>query len=234
MARAESFPPFFIQADLFPKQILLDFRAAFANDFSHAAARPTLLSANVKELYMNKWLPTVLLCGVALLGGCAKDGSFTNPFADEPAPASPHYIGEFSDIPIPNDMSESTGSTFVTFAPSGLKCGTQKFSGRVELVSLMNTMRRNMASNGWTLRSLLRSKESILVFEKADRIVSLVFSDGLIFTDMRIFMSPRLQGDSGNLDMQAYTTPGAPTASAGGSGAGSGSSSKAGAQKLSQ
>ena len=180
---------------------------------------------------MNKWTPALLLCLGLLLGGCAKDGSLTNPFEDKPAPATPYFYGEFSDIPIPNDMGESSGNTFVTFAPNGQKCGVQKFSGRVELVSLMNSMRRNMASNGWTLRSLLRSKESILVFEKSDRIATLVFADGMVFTDMRVFMSPRLQGDSGSLDMQAYTTPGAQTPAAPSSGGSGGGSSKPGGSK---
>ncbi len=167
----------------------------------------------------------LVLCLAVTLMGCASDGSFKNPFADDAgsAPTTPYFFSEFTDIPIPNGMSESTGDTFVAFAPNGLKCGTQKFSGRLELVSLMNSMRRNMAANGWTLRSLLRSKESVLIFEKPDRLVCLVFSDGMIFTDMRVFVSPRLQGDSTGLDMQAYTTPGA-TAPAGSSGS----------QKLSQ
>ncbi len=184
---------------------------------------------------MKKWTPALLLCLVVLLGGCAKDGSFSNPFADpQPAPTSPYYIGEFPDIPIPNDMSEASGDTFVTFAPNGLKCGTQRFSGRVELVSLMNTMRRNMAANGWTLRSLLRSKESILVFEKSDRIASLVFSDGMVFTDMRLFLSPRLQGDSSGVDLQTYTTPGAQKSAGAGKPAGNPAPSSGGTQKLNQ
>jgi hypothetical protein len=140
-------------------------------------------------------LPLLLIA--ALLAGCASDGSFKNPFSEDGGSAAPaYYYSEFPDIPIPSEMSESRGDTFITFAPSGLKCGVQRFSGRVEVVSLMNTMRRNMASDGWAMRSLLRASESVLVFEKSDRLAALQISDGMINTDMRIFVTSRLEGDS--------------------------------------
>lgn len=142
---------------------------------------------------------------ILLLAGCASDSTIVNPFASsEPASGSNYFFSEFPDIPIPNDMSESRTDTFVTFAPSGIKCGTQCFSGRLESVSLMNAMRRNMASNGWTLRSVLRAKESSMVFEKPDRIATFQISDGLVFTDMRLFVSSRLEGDAGSVDINAY------------------------------
>lgn len=146
----------------------------------------------------------------ALLAGCASDGSFSNPFASsssEPAPVNNYFYSEFSDIPIPNEMSESRSDTFITFAPTGIKCGVQRFTGRVEIVSLMNTMRTNMAANGWTLRSLLRAKDSTLVFEKPDRIASFQISDGLVSTEMRVFVSARLEGDSPAVDINPYSPP---------------------------
>lgn len=145
---------------------------------------------------------------LAVVAGCASDGSFQNPFANnEPAPTTSYFFSEFSDIPIPNEMSENRSNTFITFAPSGVKCGVQLFSGRVEVVSLMNTMRRHMASNGWTLRSLLRAQESVMTFEKPDRIASLQLSDGLIKTEMRVFVSSRLEGDSPAVEINPYTPP---------------------------
>lgn len=150
-----------------------------------------------------------LACACALfvaVAGCASDGSFQNPFAsNEPAPATSYFFSEFSDIPIPNEMSESRSDTFITFAPSGVKCGVQRFTGRVEIVSLMNTMRRYMATNGWTLRSLLRSKESVLIFEKPDRVASFQISDGLVNSEMRVFVSSRLEGDSPAVEINPYT-----------------------------
>lgn len=146
----------------------------------------------------------------AFLAGCASDGSLVNPFSDseEAQPVSaPFFFSEFPDVPIPKDMSEERGKTYISFSPSGMKGGVQHFSGRLEVVSLMNTMRRNMANHGWTLRALLRSKESVMVFEKSDQICTMHVSDGMIYTDMIIFMSPRLEGDSATADFTAYQQP---------------------------
>lgn len=163
---------------------------------------------------------SVLCLAVVVASGCASDGSFRNPFASDEAPsASGYFFSEFSDIPIPNELSESRNDTFITFAQSGVKCGTQRFTGRVEVVSLMNTMRRHMAAHGWTLRSLLRAKESTLVFEKPDRVATFQFSDGLFTTEMRLFVSSRLDGDAGSM------STGAPAAS--------GTAASSGTQRLS-
>jgi hypothetical protein len=146
---------------------------------------------------------TALSLLVISLAGCAADGSLKNPFSssgEEPLD-SPYYLSEFSDVPIPREMSEEKDETYISFAPSGQKCGVQYFSGRVELVSLMNAMRRNMAAHGWTLRALLRSQESVLVFEKADSVCTLHITDGRIYTSMILFMSPRLEGDAEPLSL---------------------------------
>jgi hypothetical protein len=148
-----------------------------------------------------------------LCAGCASDGTMTNPFSSEPEPTTPHYFSEFSDIPIPNEMSESASDTFITFAPSGLKTGVQRFTGRVELVSLMNSMRRNMAANGWTLRSLLRAKRSVLVLDKPDRMAILQVADGAFTTEMVVTVTSRLEGDAPVSEPSFYTPPSAGQAS---------------------
>ncbi len=159
------------------------------------------------NVFTHRLLRLACACAlIAVIAGCASDGSFQNPFVNnDPPPATSYFFSEFSDIPIPNEMSENRSDTFITFAPSGVKCGVQRFTGRVEIVSLMNTMRRYMATNGWTLRSLLRSKESVLIFEKPDRVASFQISDGLVNTEMRVFVSSRLEGDSSSVEINAYT-----------------------------
>ena len=168
-----------------------------------------------------KFRAAVLGLLLVMASGCASDGSFVNPFdsssstsesdggyQDTSSTGSQYYFAEFPDVPVPNDMSEKTSSTFVTFAPSGEKCGVQEFSGRYDAVSLMNTLRKNMADNGWTLRSMLRSKESVLVFDKQERVCSIVINDGLIYTSMKVYMSTRLQGDGssgGGSTIPAYS-----------------------------
>ncbi len=179
----------------------------------------------MRSLYLS------LACAALLLTGCAADGSFKNPFESEgeqPASgaSSANLTGEFTDVPVPATM-DITSDTFVTVG-QGIKTGSQKFRGRMESVDLMNAMRRNMAGHGWVLRSAQRSQESILVFEKPDRVCTLHFSEGLIFTDMTVFVSSRLTGDKGGVDLAAPASRGSA-----GSG-GKASSSSGGVQKLSQ
>ncbi len=149
----------------------------------------------------------IALAGILLLAlisaGCVAGGS---PFASS-EPSSPYYVSEFSDVSIPREMSEVRGETYITFAPSGIKCGMQQFSGHVEVVSLMNMLRRHMSANGWVLRSLLRSKQSFMTFDKDERVCVMHIVDGLVYTDLTVFMSAKLAGDSGAPDISAYSHP---------------------------
>ena len=151
---------------------------------------------------MRQFLLLFIICLTLLLPlGCASDGSFVNPFeSSEPSTGAAYFFSEFTDVPIPNDMKESRGDTYISFAATGVKCGVQLFKGNLDIVALMNAMRRNLSEQGWVLRALLRSQESMLVFEKPDRICAIQITDGSISTHMRIFMSSKLEGDSHNLE----------------------------------
>jgi len=153
----------------------------------------------------------LLLLGtlVVLFAGCAGDGPFRNPFADNTAaPAGGHFFSEFEDISVPNEMREVNSDTVVIVAPSGVKSGMQRFKGRVEVVSLMNTMRRHMAGQGWTLRSLLRAQRSMMIFEKHNRMAFIEITEGLLDTEMRVVVFARLEGDSPTVDVRSYSTAG--------------------------
>jgi hypothetical protein len=159
---------------------------------------------------MPRSLKLLLLCGlIVLLAGCASDGSLSNPFASNTAaPAGGHFFSEFEDIAVPNEMREVGSDTVIIIAPSGLKTGMQRFKGRVEVVSLMNTMRRHMANHGWTLRSLLRAQRSMMIFEKPDRMAFIEITEGLLDTEMRIVVFARLAGDSPTMDVRTYSATG--------------------------
>lgn len=153
---------------------------------------------------MKHLLSAVLLLFVLTLAGCAADGTITNPFAETEPPSTPFYFSDFADVPLPHQMSEVKSETVITYAPSGVKCGLQRFKGNVEAASLISTMRNNMVSQGWELKSMLRAKESVLTFEKDDRLCTLYISDDAIYTNMRVFVTPRLAGD-----MNSYAPPAA-------------------------
>ncbi|GHV50468.1 hypothetical protein FACS1894168_1610 [Deltaproteobacteria bacterium] len=139
---------------------------------------------------MRKVLAATMLLLTFALGGCLE--SLTSSGSDTAEPAPAFYYDEFPDVPIPAEMSPDKADTFITFTSDGLKLGTMNFSGRVELPSLVNAMHGYMLRDGWTLRSTFRSARSILIFERADRMCSMYVSEGVVNTNMLIFVSPKL------------------------------------------
>ena len=157
------------------------------------------------------FLCLLLLFATALVSGCAADGSIANPFGEEtPPPAMPYFFDEFPDVPIPNEMSKVAEDSFLTYAGDNTKCGVVRYKARVEASSLIATMRSNMASQGWTLRSFLRGKQSVMTFEKDSRVATITISDDTIYTNMMVFIAPRLNGDTG--DVGIVVGPAAKTA----------------------
>lgn len=157
---------------------------------------------------MRRLLSAVLLILMVSFGaGCIADGTVSNPFAETaPPPTNPYYYDDFTDIPIPNEMVKVNTEGFITYASTGSKCGIQRYKARVDAGSLVSTMRNNMMAQGWSLRSFLRAQQSILTYEKGDRFCTLYISDDTIYTNMFVFVSPRLDGDTGAAN-PAGTTP---------------------------
>ncbi|SHN68659.1 hypothetical protein [Desulfovibrio litoralis] len=107
--------------------------------------------------------------------------------------AEGYYYGEFPDIPIPNDLAEKTGDTYITYIAGGMKAGQQIFQGRVEKNSLVTAMRQYMSKEGWSQRAAsYYGNKSILTYEKGDRIATLMIADGTIFVTMQINVASRL------------------------------------------
>ncbi len=161
------------------------------------------------------------LCLMALaLAGCfgssSSDTGSTAGSADTSAPARDYYYDQFPDVAIPVDMSASAKDTFITYTADGLKLGMQVFSGRVEMGSLITVMQRYMLRDGWNLRSVFRAHRSILVFERSDRICALYISEGLVYTEMLVFVSPRLTDGAAHNIAPAPAAPPAPVSSSGG------------------
>lgn len=118
-----------------------------------------------------------------------------------------YYYDEFSDVAIPREMSPDKKETFITFNTTGVKLGTLMVTGRVELASLVDAMRGHMQRDGWSLRSVFRSSRSIIIFEKADRMCSMYLSEGMLTTEMLIFVSLRLADGALQYSVPAASAP---------------------------
>ncbi len=125
------------------------------------------------------------------LGGCL--GSGTDSGADPMSSGLNYYYAEFPDVAIPNEMQPDKDDTFITYTSDGIKLGTQIFTGRVDLSSLVTAMQGHMQRDGWALRSVFRStKGSIMIFEQQKKMCSMYIFEKIFNTGMLIFVSPKL------------------------------------------
>ncbi len=107
--------------------------------------------------------------------------------ANEPAPVSsgsqaetydnPNYYYLFDDILIPSGMEHTPDDDF-SFDTQQFKAGIQIFQGRVVFDDLINFFLNNMVKDGWRKVSAVRSKKSILIFEKSNKACIVELLDG--------------------------------------------------------
>ena len=90
---------------------------------------------------------------------------------------NPNYYYLFDDILIPNGMDHATDEDF-SFDTQQFKAGIQIFQGRVVFDDLINFFQNNMIKDGWRKVSSVRSKKSILVFEKSNKAAIIELEDG--------------------------------------------------------
>lgn len=131
----------------------------------------------------------LILLFVLLCAGCS---GVPGSFSYDPE-GKDYFFGEFQDIPIPKEMNSCTETTIIT-TPNNIITGVQVYKGRVEVTSLVKVMQSYMRGSGWQLRSSTRSAKSLLLFEKTDKFCIVYMIDGTFFTEMQVFVTPKLQG----------------------------------------
>lgn len=155
-----------------------------------------------------------LLAGLAaalLLAGCSTEGGFAlkNPF-EQPS-LTESYISQFRDVPIPAPMTSVTKESYVTVGHDGGKIGLESFEGRVEVGSLANIMMQNMARSGWQLRGSSAGMRSIQLYQKEPHYAVIFYSDGVINSDMDVWVVNNVSVDIMTLVPEAKNIPGAGT-----------------------
>ena len=121
---------------------------------------------------------------VLVLSACS---GMTGRSSTDPAPAgngaqpetydSPNYYYLFDDILVPNGMEHVADDDF-SFDTQQFKAGIQNFQGRVVFDDLINFFLNNMVKDGWRKVSAVRSKKSILIFEKSNKAAIIELTDG--------------------------------------------------------
>lgn len=98
-------------------------------------------------------------------------------------------VREFDDVLVPREMVVSRDASFVhrgTSMPTGLL----RLAGSVEAQSLMRYFQANMPKDGWQMVSEFRAPQSLMVFQKADRMCIIAIEDSTFQTFMDIWVVP--------------------------------------------
>jgi hypothetical protein len=135
----------------------------------------------MKPTFAKSFVLPLLVCGL-----CACSGMNTSSGGNT-APASgggqtetydnPNYYYLFDDILVPNGMEHTAADDF-SFDTQQFKAGIQNFEGRVVYDDLVNFFQNNMVKDGWRKVSAVRSKKSILIFEKSNKAAIIEMEDG--------------------------------------------------------
>lgn len=104
-------------------------------------------------------------------------------------PARLPDVREFDDVLVPREMVVNRDASYVhkgTSVPTGLL----RLVGSVEAQSLMRYFRANMPKDGWQLVSEFRGPQTLMVFQKAERMCMIAIEDSTFRTFMDIWVVP--------------------------------------------
>jgi hypothetical protein len=99
-------------------------------------------------------------------------------------------VREFDDVLVPRDMEVNRDASFV-YRGTSLPTGLLRLAGSVEATSLMRYFEVNMPKDGWKQVSRFRAPQSLLVFQKAERMCIIAIEDSTFRTFMDIWVVPR-------------------------------------------
>ncbi len=127
---------------------------------------------------------------VVMLSGCAVFQKNSTEVAVQPKPEGPNQVFYgFSDLPIPKELAIVSEKSFV-YETTGLKAGVLYFSGNVDMQSLENYFKVNMAKNGWKYINSFRYKDIVLNYTKDDKTCNIKMGRGPFVTDVEIWIGP--------------------------------------------
>lgn len=98
-------------------------------------------------------------------------------------------VREFDDVLVPRDMEVNRDASFV-YRGTSLPTGLLRLAGSVEATSLMRYFEVNMPKDGWKQVSRFRAPQSLLVFQKAERMCIIAIEDSTFRTFMDIWVVP--------------------------------------------
>ena len=163
----------------------------------------------MKEATRGRW---VICCAGLLIfflltaAGCA-ESQFQSKSSKKPTPpvetetkGDPPIYYDFNDVLIPGELKLDREASFI-YQTAGLTAGVLVFSGRVELNSLIDFFKNNMAKDNWQIVSSIKSERNMMLFKKEKRWCVVSIKEKELFdTETEIWVAPIVgDNDSGLL-----------------------------------
>ena len=138
---------------------------------------------------MSSRKPLARLTAVALsllvLSACAL-------FEKGPAKPDPGRLPdqrELDDVMVPRDMDIDREASAV-YRRDGASIGILRMSGRIDQSSLMRYFQNNLGNDGWRQISVMRAPQSLMVFQKANRMAVIALSEDYLTTYADLWVVP--------------------------------------------
>jgi hypothetical protein len=138
---------------------------------------------------MSRRKPLARLTAVALsllvLSACAL-------FEKGPAKPDPGRLPdqrELDDVMVPRDMDIDREASAV-YRRDGASIGILRMSGRIDQSSLMRYFQNNLGNDGWRQISVMRAPQSLMVFQKANRMAVIALSEDYLTTYADLWVVP--------------------------------------------
>ena len=99
-------------------------------------------------------------------------------------------LKEFGDVMIPREMDIDKDASFI-YNRGGINAGLLRLSGRVDNRSLMRYFQNNLGNDGWRMVSQFQAPQSLMVFEKENRLCLIAVEDSTFQTFVDVWVVPR-------------------------------------------
>ena len=105
----------------------------------------------------------------------------------------------FPDIPVPKELTLVREKSFIYETPS-VKAGVLFLTGNVEIGSLENYFKANMAKNGWRFVNSYKYNDVILNFVKEDKASNIRATRDTFATQVEIWVGPVDRGGQPSME----------------------------------
>jgi hypothetical protein len=132
------------------------------------------------------------ICGCSSTKWGSDSGSGAPSSASAGAPEGTQrrqMASEFPDVMIPQELELVPKATYVFQGPK-TKAGVLVFKGRVDGKSVVDFFQTAMPRENWQFKGGFRTKRSVLVFDKPDKICLIAVYEDLYYTYVEVYLTP--------------------------------------------